>query len=318
MAAKNPYDSGIGLHDYFVQYPVIDRLRYEDVYASSSSPAASSSNSLSSGSICSSASSPALSPSHSCLLSDPICEDGLILPPSKSSEHRRQMSSYAASVIRREAAALLELADRISDDSDGSEGEDIPPQLGSSAFQQAVNTLLDMPVYGKLIITGVGKSALLGRKIAATFCSLGITTIFLDPVAALHGDLGVISPLRCDPILLISYSGRTKEVTSLLPLLKSRCSSCIALTSDGASDLAQGCDVWLDGSIGGDELEADPHLSAPTSSIAVAMAMLHALALSTLKLRTGWESHETARQRVFASHHPGGSIGEAMRAHEMR
>jgi len=212
-----------------------------------------------------------------------------------------QLATYAGGLIRREAAALLSLASRL----------ETPHDESSSIehFERAVDILSNLPPYGKLIISGIGKSALIGRKAVASFCSLGIPCIFLDPVAALHGDLGVISPMRCDPVILISQSGRTAEVLNVLPYLRTRCSHVIALTSKQSSPLAQNADAWLDSSIGGDELEAESDLLAPTSSSMVTLALLHTLALSSLKIKTGWHSDASERQAVFAKAHPGGNIG---------
>jgi D-arabinose 5-phosphate isomerase GutQ len=134
-----------------------------------------------------------------------------------------------------------------------------------------------------------------------------LPAVFVDPIAALHGDIGVLSPHGIDVALMISYSGRTAELLRLLPTLQARCQGgLIALTGDPTASLSVAADCWLDGMVDG---EADAEVPAPSSSALVALAQLDALALCSLRLRVGWEAPGTARASVFAHHHEGGQLG---------
>jgi len=152
----------------------------------------------------------------------------------------------------------------------------------------------------KLVITGVGKSGIVARKIAATFSSIGLMAIYLNPLDALHGDLGVVSP--DDLALLLSYSGETEELLQILPHLKRRGMGCIALVGRVNSSLARGCDVVLDGSV---DREACPLNLAPTASTAVAMAIGDALAAV-------WMERRGVSPEDFALNHPAGSLGRKL------
>ena len=132
----------------------------------------------------------------------------------------------------------------------------------------------------KLVITGVGKSGIVARKIAATFSSIGLMAIYLNPLDALHGDLGVVAP--DDLALLLSNSGETEELLQILPHLKRRGTARIALVGRVVSSLARGCDVVLDGSV---DREVCPLNLAPTASTAVAMAIGDALAAVWMERR---------------------------------
>lgn len=147
----------------------------------------------------------------------------------------------------------------------------------------------------KLVITGVGKSGIVARKIAATFSSIGLMAIYLNPVDALHGDLGVVAP--DDLALLLSNSGETDELLQILPHLKRRGTARIALVGRVQSSLAQGCDVVLDGSV---DREVCPLNLAPTASTAVAMAIGDALAAV-------WMERRGISPEDFALNHPAGS-----------
>lgn len=295
---KNLHDSGIALDKYF-QSQQDSTLAGSPESDGSSSMSETSSESILSTPATSAVSSPRLEAQNDIDIADTTSDLASFRLPTRSS----RTAKYAASVIRREAAALVALAERLAAEEDDCEESH---SIAALDFDSAVSILSAMPLHGKLLISGIGKSALLGRKAAATFCSLGIPAVFLCPVAALHGDLGCISGSGNDVLLSISYSGKTQEVLNLLPLVKDRCSHLIALTGNGHSPLAKQSDVWLDGSIAGDGLEADPHLPAPTSSVAVALGLLHALGLSVMRCKSGWESHARHRQEVFARHHPGG------------
>ena len=152
----------------------------------------------------------------------------------------------------------------------------------------------------KLVVTGVGKSGIVARKIAATFCSIGLTAVFLNPVDALHGDLGIVA--ADDIALLLSNSGETEELLAILPHLRRRGSSLIALVGRLASSLAIGCDVVLDSSV---DREVCPLNLAPTASTAVAMAIGDALAVV-------WMERAGISPEDFAINHPAGSLGRQL------
>jgi arabinose-5-phosphate isomerase len=152
----------------------------------------------------------------------------------------------------------------------------------------------------KLVITGVGKSGIVARKIAATFSSIGLMAIYLNPVDALHGDLGVVAP--DDLALLLSNSGETEELLQILPHLKRRGTARIALVGRVTSTLARGCDVVLDGSV---DREVCPLNLAPTASTAVAMAIGDALAAV-------WMERRGVSPEDFALNHPAGSLGKQL------
>ena len=152
----------------------------------------------------------------------------------------------------------------------------------------------------KVIITGVGKSGIVARKIAATFSSIGLMAIYLNPLDALHGDLGVVS--QEDICLLLSNSGETLELLEILPHLKKRGNSCIALVGNSKSTLAINCDVFLETYV---DREVCPLNLAPTASTAVTMAIGDALA-SVWMQRNGISSVD------FAINHPAGSLGKKL------
>ena len=152
----------------------------------------------------------------------------------------------------------------------------------------------------KLVITGVGKSGIVARKIAATFSSIGLMAIFLNPVDALHGDLGLVAP--DDVTLLLSNSGETQEVLEILPHLRRRGTARIALVGRINSSLARGCDVVLDASV---DREVCPLNLAPTASTAVAMAIGDALAAV-------WMERRGISPQDFALNHPAGSLGKQL------
>jgi arabinose-5-phosphate isomerase len=152
----------------------------------------------------------------------------------------------------------------------------------------------------KLVITGVGKSGIVARKIAATFSSIGLMAIYLNPLDALHGDLGVVAP--DDVTLLLSNSGETQELLEILPHLRRRGTCRIALVGRVESSLARGCDVVLDGSV---DREVCPLNLAPTASTAVAMAIGDALAAV-------WMERRGISPQDFALNHPAGSLGKQL------
>ena len=153
---------------------------------------------------------------------------------------------------------------------------------------------------GKLIITGVGKSGLVGSKLAATFASTGTSSFFLHPTEAMHGDLGMIS--EGDIVLAISYSGESEELKSLLPHLKRFDIPLIAMAKDKNSTLGSFADIFLNISI---TKEACPLNTAPTSSTTLTMALGDALAVCLMK-------YKNFQKEDFASFHPGGSLGKKL------
>lgn len=165
-------------------------------------------------------------------------------------------------------------------------------------FLKAITIILDTK--GKLIITGVGKSGLVGAKMAATFASTGTSSFFLHPTEALHGDLGMIG--KEDTLLAISSSGESEELTKILPHIKRFNIPLIGLTSNPSSSLGQYADVFLDISV---EKEACPLGIAPTSSTTLTMALGDALALALME-------HKGFKEQDFASFHPGGSLGKKL------
>jgi arabinose-5-phosphate isomerase len=168
-------------------------------------------------------------------------------------------------------------------------------------FHTAVELLIDcVQSRGKVVVCGVGKSGCIGGKIAATLTSTGCPAVVLDPVNALHGDLGVVSP--GDVLLALSYSGETDELLSILPALKSIGVRLIALTGVPGSTLGQGSDLVLDVRV---EREACPLELAPTSSTTVMLALGDALAMVLLEAR-GFGRED------FARYHPAGKIGRTL------
>jgi len=187
----------------------------------------------------------------------------------------------ARKVLRTEAAAILSLVDRI-------DGE----------FERAVQLLFDCK--GRVIVTGMGKSGVICRKIAATLSSTGTSAWFLHPAEAIHGDLGAIRD--DDVVLALSHSGETEEIIRLLEAIRRIGARLIALTGNRGSTLARAADVSLDCSIAS---EACPMNLVPTASTTAALAMGDALAM-TLCVRKGFKEEQ------FASLHPGGKLGRRL------
>jgi len=184
-------------------------------------------------------------------------------------------------VLRMETDALSEAERRIGDD-----------------FARAVECIQRSE--GRVIVSGVGKSGLVGRKIAATLTSTGTPATFLHPADSVHGDLGIVG--KSDVAILISKSGESDEVLGLLDHLKRLGVSTIALTSNVKSTLARHSDVTLDGWV---KEEACPHDLAPTTSTTVALALGDALAIALLEEK-GFDADD------FARLHPGGAIGRRL------
>lgn len=165
-------------------------------------------------------------------------------------------------------------------------------------FDQCVETILRAP--GRVVVTGIGKSAIIGQKIVATLNSTGTPALFMHAADAIHGDLGMIQ--ADDVVLAISKSGNTPEIKVLVPLIHRTGAKLIALVSDADSHLARHADCVLHAHA---EREADPLDLAPTTSTTVALAVGDALAIALLVAR------DFTRQD-FARYHPGGSLGKKL------
>ncbi len=170
-------------------------------------------------------------------------------------------------------------------------------RLGES-FARAV-TLIQQST-GRVIVAGVGKSGLIGRKIAATMTSTGTPAIFLHPTESVHGDLGIVGDH--DVAILISKSGETDELLPLLEQLQRLGVRTVAIAGEGDSTLARRADVWLDASV---REEACPHDLAPTTSTTVTLALGDALAVALLE-------QKGFRREDFARLHPGGALGKKL------
>src|SRR5215207_10214882 len=187
----------------------------------------------------------------------------------------------ARKVLRIEAAAILGLVERLNGD-----------------FERALQLLYDCR--GRVIVTGMGKSGIICRKIAATFSSTGTSSFFLHPAEAIHGDLGA---LRDDDVVLaLSHSGETEELIRLFESIRRLGAKLIAITGAPRSTLARAADVTLDCSIAE---EACPMNLVPTASTTASLALGDALAM-TLLVRKGF------REEQFAAFHPGGKLGKKL------
>jgi arabinose-5-phosphate isomerase len=163
----------------------------------------------------------------------------------------------------------------------------------------AVDLILDHP--GKVVVTGLGKSGHVARKIVATLCSTGTPAVFLHAAEASHGDLGIYA--SGDPTLMVSKSGSTTELLAMIPFLRALPSKRIGILGNSASPLAAEMDVVLDASV---ERESDPGNLTPTASSTVALALGHALAIALMGARN-FDVED------FGRYHPGGHIGRSVR-----
>ena len=193
----------------------------------------------------------------------------------------KKIQSVAKKVLQDEAEAILSLKSYINED-----------------FEACVDAVLYSK--GRLIITGIGKSAIIGQKIVATLNSTGTPAIFMHAADAIHGDLGMIRAE--DMVLCISKSGDTPEIKVLVPLLKRYRNQLIAMVSNVDSYLAKNADFVLNAHV---EREACPLNLAPTTSTTVALALGDALAMCLLEARD-------FTSRDFAKYHPGGSLGKKL------
>jgi arabinose-5-phosphate isomerase len=203
--------------------------------------------------------------------------------PSLGVDSKRALA-LGRDVLVTEAAAIRALSERLG-----------------APFLAAARTLLECR--GRVVVTGIGKSGHIGRKIAATLASTGTPAFFVHAAEASHGDLGMIT--ADDVVLLLSNSGETDELVALLPHLKRQGARLIALTGSEQSSLAQSADVHLDASV---DAEACPLGLAPTASTTAALALGDALALTLLDAR-GFSVED------FARSHPGGALGRRLLTH---
>ena len=169
------------------------------------------------------------------------------------------------------------------------------------AFLRAHRMMLE--TRGRVVVTGMGKSGHIGRKIASTLASTGTPAFYMHPGEASHGDLGMIA--AGDVVIAISYSGESDEILKVLPVIKRRGAKVIAITGRAGSSLATEADVHLDAGV---EKEACPMNLAPTASTTAALALGDALAVALLDAR-GFKSDD------FAMHHPGGALGRRLLVH---
>ncbi|GEO03070.1 D-arabinose 5-phosphate isomerase [Adhaeribacter aerolatus] len=193
----------------------------------------------------------------------------------------KNIKLIAKNVLQQEATAIQRLVNFIDDD-----------------FEACAEAILN--TRGRVVITGIGKSAHIAAKIVATLNSTGTPALFMHAADAIHGDIGMIQPE--DFVICISKSGNTPEVKVLVPLLKRKGSKLAALVGNPTSYLAQQADYILNASV---EKEACPHNLAPTSSTTAALALGDALAVCLLETRD-------FSSRDFANLHPGGSLGKQL------
>lgn len=192
-----------------------------------------------------------------------------------------EIKNIAITVLTKEADALKRLTDRID-----------------AGFVAVVTTIINLK--GRVVLTGIGKSAIIAQKVVATLNSTGTPAIFMHAADAIHGDLGIIQP--DDLVVAISKSGNTPEIKVLVPLLKQTGNQLVAIVGNTGSYLAEQADFVLDTTV---EKEACPHNLAPTTSTTAQLAMGDALAIALLECRS-------FSDRDFARYHPGGVLGKRL------
>lgn len=187
----------------------------------------------------------------------------------------------AKRVLKVEADAILALTGKLN-----------------SSFEEAVNAIFKSK--GRVVVTGMGKSGLVGKKIAATLASTGTPAFFLHPAEAIHGDIGMVTAE--DVIIAISNSGETEELVGIIPFLKRFNVSLISMTGNPNSTLSKAADITLDVSV---KEEACPLGIVPTASTTATLAMGDAIAVALL-MKRGYKEED------FAFFHPGGSLGKKL------
>jgi len=200
-------------------------------------------------------------------------------PPTPAAKKNRL--GRGIEILRQSATAIQAIADSLDED-----------------FLVAVDKILSMR--GCLIVCGIGKAGLVGRKLSATFASTGTRSHFLHPSEAVHGDMGCVGPT--DVVLILSNSGSTEEVVRILPYLSRKSAGLIAMTSSGNSPLARAADIAL---ILPPSREACQHNLAPSTSTTSMLALGDALALVVSEVR-GFSMED------FAELHPGGALGKRL------
>ena len=199
-------------------------------------------------------------------------------------EQRNQERAFVESVVRAEAEAVASISDAL--------GENV---------HQAIDVLVGCADGGgSIVVSGMGKSGLIGRKIAATFASTGTPSLFLHPAEAIHGDLGMVR--SGDVMILISNSGETEEIVRLLPALQRLDAKIIALTAGRSSSMARTAQIVLDISV---DREACPLNLAPTTSALNTLVLGDAIAVALMEAR-GFQAAD------FAMTHPGGALGRRL------
>jgi arabinose-5-phosphate isomerase len=214
--------------------------------------------------------------------------DAKSLPKAFDIKNARRALELACQTLQIEADALLALKNRLSSGAD-------------NQFEQAVSLLLQCR--GRVVVSGIGKSGHIARKIAATLASTGTPALFVHAAEALHGDLGMIT--ENDVVIAISYSGEAVEFLSIIPIIKRMGAKLIAITGNPASSLAQLADIHLNAKV---DKEACPLNLAPTASTTATLALGDALAVAVLDAR-GF------REEDFARSHPGGALGRRLLTH---
>jgi arabinose-5-phosphate isomerase len=216
--------------------------------------------------------------------------DGLVYKPDEYSNHKlyefnfyeyMMIISKARDVLNIEAQGILTLADKLD-----------------QAFETLVQNICDSP--GRVIVSGIGKSGLIGRKIAATLSSTGTNAMFLHPVEAVHGDLGMVGP--DDVFIAISNSGETSELNQLLPVIRGIGCRLAGFTGNPKSTMAGFCDLVIDTGV---EKEACPFNMTPTASTTAQLAMGDALAVVLIEKKK-------FRETDFMRSHPGGALGRRL------
>lgn len=209
-------------------------------------------------------------------------------PKSFNAADAARALELALETLQIEADAILAIKNRMIRDQD-------------QTFPKAVNLLLQCD--GRVVVSGIGKSGHIARKISATLASTGTPALFVHPAEAAHGDLGMVT--EHDVFIAISNSGETGELLTIVPIIKRMGAKLIAMTGKPGSNLAQLADVHLDVSV---DKEACPMNLAPTTSTTAALAVGDALAVATLDAR-GFQEDD------FARSHPGGALGRRLLTH---
>ena len=194
---------------------------------------------------------------------------------------KKEINGLSQSILESYSSQLLEVSKNIDED-----------------ILKAAELIINNS--GKVVISGLGKSGLIGQKIVATLCSTGTRSVYMHAAEAIHGDLGIYNP--GDPTILISKSGNTEELVKLIPILKEFKSPLIAIVGNVDSFIAKNSDIVLNGTV---EKEIDPLGVVPTTSSLVALAIGDALA-SVLMVQRGFDKKD------FARNHPGGELGKQL------